>query len=76
MQAPRSCHVSPVSKLPYAPGFRLRPSSLRSWLCGATKEPGGFVVNRRKPRELDATSTPSSLDLATTSSRLDVGFVE
>jgi hypothetical protein len=23
---------------------------LRSWLCGSTKEPSGFLVNHRKPR--------------------------
>jgi hypothetical protein len=29
------------------------PSSvLRSWLCGSTKEPSGFLVNHWKPREL------------------------
>jgi hypothetical protein len=29
------------------------PSSvLQSWLCGSTKEPGGFLVNHWKPREL------------------------
>jgi hypothetical protein len=27
-------------------------SVLRSWLCGSTKEPSGFLVNHRKPREL------------------------
>jgi hypothetical protein len=33
------------------------PSSvLRSWLCGSTKEPSGFLVNHRKPRELDVAS--------------------
>jgi hypothetical protein len=33
------------------------PSSvLRSWLCGSTKDPSGFLVNHRKPRELGVTS--------------------
>jgi hypothetical protein len=42
--------VSPASKLLGKPRSHLRPSSLRSWLCGSTKEPGGFVVNRDKLR--------------------------
>jgi hypothetical protein len=34
------------------------PSSvLRSWLCGSTKEPSGFLVNHWKPRELGVAST-------------------
>jgi hypothetical protein len=34
-------------------GSATAPSSvLRSWLCGSTKEPSGFLVNHRKPREL------------------------
>jgi hypothetical protein len=34
-------------------GAAAPPSSvLRSWLCGSTKEPSGFLVNHRKPREL------------------------
>jgi hypothetical protein len=33
------------------------PSSvLWSWLCGSTKEPSGFLVNHRKPRELGVAS--------------------
>jgi hypothetical protein len=33
------------------------PSSvLRSWLCGSTKEPSGFLVNHRNPRELGVAS--------------------
>jgi hypothetical protein len=40
----------PAPKLLNTPGSRLRPPSLRSWFCGSTKEPDGFVVNRRKPR--------------------------
>jgi hypothetical protein len=33
------------------------PSSvLRSWLCGSTKGPSGFLVNHWKPRELGAAS--------------------
>jgi hypothetical protein len=30
---------------------------LRSWLCGSTKEPSGFLVNHWKPRELGVAST-------------------
>jgi hypothetical protein len=58
-QAPQSCHVSPASNLPDAPGSCLRPSILRSWLCGETKEPDGFVVNHHEPRRLCEASTPS-----------------
>jgi hypothetical protein len=29
---------------------------LRSWLCGSTKEPSGFLVNHRKPRKLGVAS--------------------
>jgi hypothetical protein len=33
------------------------PSSvLRSWLCGSTKEPSGFLVNHWKPCELGVAS--------------------
>jgi hypothetical protein len=38
-------------------GTAAAPSSvLRSWLCGSTKEPSGFLVNHRKPRELGVAS--------------------
>jgi hypothetical protein len=38
-------------------GAAAPPSSvLRSWLCGSTKEPSGFLVNHRKPRELGVAS--------------------
>jgi hypothetical protein len=38
-------------------GIAAPPSSvLRSWLCGSTKEPRGFLVNHRKPRELGVAS--------------------
>jgi hypothetical protein len=30
--------------------------ALRSWLCGSTKEPSGFLVNHRKPHELGVAS--------------------
>jgi hypothetical protein len=34
------------------------PSSvLRSWLCGSTKEPSGFLVNHWKPRKLGVASS-------------------
>jgi hypothetical protein len=29
---------------------------LRSWLCGSTKEPSGFLVNHWKPREFGVAS--------------------
>jgi hypothetical protein len=31
-------------------------SVLRSWLCGSTKKPSGFLVNHWKPRELGVAS--------------------
>jgi hypothetical protein len=38
-------------------GSAAAPSSvLRSWLCGSAKEPSGFLVNHRKPRELGVAS--------------------
>jgi hypothetical protein len=38
-------------------GAAATPSSvLRSWLCGSTKEPSGFLVNHSKPRELSVAS--------------------
>jgi hypothetical protein len=38
-------------------GAATAPSSvLRSWLCGSTKEPSGFLVNHWKPRELSVAS--------------------
>jgi hypothetical protein len=38
-------------------GAATAPSSvLRSWLCGSTKEPNGFLVNHWKPRELGVAS--------------------
>jgi hypothetical protein len=36
-QAPRSCCLSPASKLLGALGSHLCPPSLRSWFCGSTK---------------------------------------
>jgi hypothetical protein len=42
---------------PDRPGTAAAPSSvLRSWLCGSTKEPSGFLVNHRKPCELGVAS--------------------
>jgi hypothetical protein len=38
-------------------GTAAAPSSvLRSWLCGSTNEPRGFLVNHWKPRELGVAS--------------------
>jgi hypothetical protein len=61
------CHT-PVRPVPtgqtdqthrsYRSGGTAAPSSiLRSWLCGLTKEPSGFLVNHWKPRELGVAST-------------------
>jgi hypothetical protein len=48
-------------------GAAAAPSSvLRSWLCGSTKEPSGFLVNNRKPRELGVASAISTHDSAPT----------
>jgi hypothetical protein len=56
-------------------GTAASPSSvLRSWLCGSTKEPSGFLVNHRKPRELGVASANPTHDSAPTKSRLDLGF--
>jgi hypothetical protein len=49
MQALRSRRVSFASKRLDAPESRLCSPSLRSWFCGSTKYPDGFVVNHRKP---------------------------
>jgi hypothetical protein len=39
------------------PGAAASPSLvLRSWLCGSTNEPSGFLVNHWKPRELGVAS--------------------
>jgi hypothetical protein len=38
-------------------GAAAAPSSVpRSWLCGSTKEPSGFLVNHWKPRKLGVAS--------------------
>jgi hypothetical protein len=64
-QALRSRRVSSASKIPDCvvahrsdrSGTAAAPSSvLRSWLCGSTKEPSGFLVNHQKPRELGVAS--------------------
>jgi hypothetical protein len=60
-QAPRSRCMSPTLNLLDMRGSCLFPPSLRSWLWGSTKEPDGFVVNRRKPRRLAAPFTLCSL---------------
>jgi hypothetical protein len=60
-QTPRSCHVSPASKLLDAPGSRLRPPSFRLGFVAQPSNPDGFVVNRRKPCGLGAASTPIPL---------------
>jgi hypothetical protein len=44
-------HQSDRSRAAAAPS-----SVLRSWLCGSTKEPSGFLVNHWKPRELGVSS--------------------
>jgi hypothetical protein len=48
-------------------GTAAAPSSvLRSWLCRSTKEPSGFLVNHRKPRELGVASANLTHDSAPT----------
>jgi hypothetical protein len=48
-------------------GAAAAPSSvLQSWLCGSTKEPSGFLVNHRKPRELGVASANCTHDSAPT----------
>jgi hypothetical protein len=65
MQVLRSRHVSSASKSPDCivahwsdrSDAAAPPSSvLRSWLCGSTKEPSGFLVDHWKPRELGVAS--------------------
>jgi hypothetical protein len=46
-----STHRSDQSGAAAAPSF-----VLRSWLCGSTKEPSGFLVNHWKPCELSVAS--------------------
>jgi hypothetical protein len=64
-QALRCRRMSSASKIPDCvvanrsdrSGAVAAPSSvLQSWLCGLTKEPSGFLVNHRKPRELGVAS--------------------
>jgi hypothetical protein len=41
----------------YRSGTAAAPSSvIRSWLCGSTKEPNGFLVNHWKPHQLGVAS--------------------
>jgi hypothetical protein len=48
-------------------GVAAAPSSvLRSWLCGSTKEPSGFLVNHWKPRKLGVPSANPTHDSAPT----------
>jgi hypothetical protein len=49
-QALQSRHVSFALKSLGTLGSHLHPLSLRSWFCGSTKWPDGFVMNHRKPR--------------------------
>jgi hypothetical protein len=52
-----SSPVRPVPTNQTGLGTAAAPSSvLRSWLCGSTKEPSGFLVNHWKPRELGVAS--------------------
>jgi hypothetical protein len=58
------CHKSAPHRSDWYPlvrptgqsGLMLLHLRLRSWLCGSTKEPSGFLVNHRKPRELGVAS--------------------
>jgi hypothetical protein len=75
MQALRSRHVSSTSKSLDAPRSRLRPSSLRYWLCGSTKQPRRFCGEpSQTPRTRCSHHANPTHDLAATSSRLDLGF--
>jgi hypothetical protein len=74
-QALRSRSVSSASKSLDAPGSRLRPPSLRSWLCGSTKQPRRFCGEPpQTPRTRCSLHANPTHDLAATSSRLDLGF--
>jgi hypothetical protein len=74
-QALRSRRVSSASKSLDAPGSHLHPPSLRSWLCGSTKEPRRFCGEPPQTLRTQCSlhSNPTH-NLATTSSRLDLGF--
>jgi hypothetical protein len=74
-QALRSRHVSSASKSLDAPGSRLRPPRLQSWLCGWTKEPRQFCGEpSQTPRTRCSLHDNLTHDLAAMSSRLDLGF--
>jgi hypothetical protein len=74
-QALRSRCVSSASKSLNAPGSRLHPPSLRSWLCGSTKEPRRFCGEPpQTPRTRCSLHANPTHYLAATSSRLDLGF--
>jgi hypothetical protein len=74
-QALRSRHVSFASKSLDAPRSHLCPPSLRSWLCGSTKQPRRFCGEPpQTPRTRCSLHTNPSHDLAATLSRLDLGF--
>jgi hypothetical protein len=74
-QALRSRHVSSASKSLDAPGSCLHPPSLRSWLCGSTKQPRQFCGEPpQTPRTRCSLHANPTHDLVATSSRLDLGF--
>jgi hypothetical protein len=74
-QALWSRRVSSTSKSLDAPGSCLRPPSLRSWLCGSTKQPRRFCGEPpQTPRTRCSLHANPTHDLAATSSRLDLGF--
>jgi hypothetical protein len=67
--------VSSASKSLDTPGSHLRPLSLRTWLCGSTKEPRWFCGEPpQTPRTQCSLHTNPIHDLVATSSRLDLGF--
>jgi hypothetical protein len=52
----RSVHTGQTHQSDRSGAVASLSSILRSWLCGSTKEPSGFLVNHRKPRELGIAS--------------------
>jgi hypothetical protein len=56
----RQTPVRPVPPIGQT-GLMLEHFGLRSWLCGSTKEPNGFVVTQWKPRGLGVACHQSPL---------------
>jgi hypothetical protein len=67
--------VSSASKSLDTPRSHLHPPSLKSWLCGSTKEPRRFCGEPpQTPRTRCSLHANLTHDLAATSSRLDLCF--